>query len=373
MISRFFANRGLTRQHDSVDDDTPQGASRGQILVLFAFFLTAMIGMLGLAVDLGFAYSQRRTVQNAADLSAVAGARAVARFQPGSPTVALDDVQEIVEDNHLGNTSTFLVECTYIDQFGQDVGDCSLIVPPNATGVHVEVSETHQTFFVRVIPGAPVAVTTRARANAQIERMDLAGMDSPFMLCGMNTKLSNGGTMDILLSDYVMNPNAVGRTFRLTGPNPTDIARCGTPSTGTSYGARWRGLSDKEANNGKRVVLPDSTTSSWWNPKIGSPSTNTATLTNKVNGIEGCEELAAKPFDCIMLIPIATSYDSTIRRMKVTKVLGFRVWQDSSSSSTFYGTLLDDYLVFGASVPMSVDLAPWCRDCGSVVVVRLAG
>ncbi len=74
----------------------------------------------------------------------------------------------------------------------------------------------------------------------------------------------------------------------------------------------------------------------------------------------------------IMLIPIATDYDTAIRRFKVTKVLAFSVWRDSTNSSTFYGKLLDDYLVFGASVPLSVDLAPWCRDCGSVVVVRLA-
>lgn len=47
----------------------------------------------------------------------------------------------------------------------------------------------------------------------------------------------------------------------------------------------------------------------------------------------------------VMLLPIATDYDSTVRRFKVTKVMAFRVYKDPSSSSTFWGTLLDDYLV----------------------------
>ena len=45
-------------------------APRGQILVMFALMLTALLGVLGLAVDGGVAFAQRRTVQNAADAAA---------------------------------------------------------------------------------------------------------------------------------------------------------------------------------------------------------------------------------------------------------------------------------------------------------------
>ncbi len=49
---------------------------RGQILVVFALALIAIIGMVGLVLDSGSAFAQRRTEQNAVDLAAVAGANA---------------------------------------------------------------------------------------------------------------------------------------------------------------------------------------------------------------------------------------------------------------------------------------------------------
>lgn len=48
----------------------------GQILVLFALGLVVMIGMVGLVLDGGGAFAQRRNEQNAADLAALAGANA---------------------------------------------------------------------------------------------------------------------------------------------------------------------------------------------------------------------------------------------------------------------------------------------------------
>lgn len=47
---------------------------RGQILVLFAIALIVIIGMVGLVLDGGSAFAQRRAEQNAADLAALAGA-----------------------------------------------------------------------------------------------------------------------------------------------------------------------------------------------------------------------------------------------------------------------------------------------------------
>ena len=47
---------------------------RGQIIVLFALALVAIVAMVGLVLDGGSAYAQRRGEQNAADLAALAGA-----------------------------------------------------------------------------------------------------------------------------------------------------------------------------------------------------------------------------------------------------------------------------------------------------------
>jgi Flp pilus assembly protein TadG len=47
---------------------------RGQILVLFALSLVAIVGMVGLILDSGGAFAQRRSMQNAADVAALAAA-----------------------------------------------------------------------------------------------------------------------------------------------------------------------------------------------------------------------------------------------------------------------------------------------------------
>lgn len=49
---------------------------RGQILVLFAFGIAALLGFTALAIDGGMVYSDRRQAQNAADSAALAGALA---------------------------------------------------------------------------------------------------------------------------------------------------------------------------------------------------------------------------------------------------------------------------------------------------------
>jgi Flp pilus assembly protein TadG len=55
---------------------TDRQAERGQILVLFTIAIVVVIGMLGLVLDGGSAFAQRRDQQNVSDLAALAGANA---------------------------------------------------------------------------------------------------------------------------------------------------------------------------------------------------------------------------------------------------------------------------------------------------------
>ena len=59
---------------------------RGQILVIFVLALVAIIAGVGLVIDGGFAFAQRRAEQNAADLGAFAGANAL--LNGANPTAA---------------------------------------------------------------------------------------------------------------------------------------------------------------------------------------------------------------------------------------------------------------------------------------------
>ena len=62
-----------------------QDKGRGQALVLAALAMVVLLGLLALAVDGGNAYAQRRTVQNAADAGALAGACALALGENPEP------------------------------------------------------------------------------------------------------------------------------------------------------------------------------------------------------------------------------------------------------------------------------------------------
>ncbi len=64
---------------------------RGQSLVLYALALSALVAMLALGIDGGYAYAQRRRMQTAADSAALAGARALALGQgPGQIGLAVN-------------------------------------------------------------------------------------------------------------------------------------------------------------------------------------------------------------------------------------------------------------------------------------------
>src|SRR4029079_19654412 len=73
-----------------------RGAHKGQVLILSAFFLIGLMGMLGLSLDVGYALAARRTAQGCADAGAMAGAREIARWKSSAPTSALGSTKAVV-------------------------------------------------------------------------------------------------------------------------------------------------------------------------------------------------------------------------------------------------------------------------------------
>jgi hypothetical protein len=70
-------------------DATARG-EQGQILVLAALMMTAMLGFLAIVIDVGNAYAQRRLMQNGADAAAMAAARLLANtMQTGTSDAAV--------------------------------------------------------------------------------------------------------------------------------------------------------------------------------------------------------------------------------------------------------------------------------------------
>lgn len=347
-------------------EEVPRQASRGQIMILFALFLTAMLGVLGLSIDVGYAVSQRRMMQNAADLAAISGALSVANYSDSNVIAALTTVQGTIDGNQTHEGSPALESCNYVNDALATVASCDAVVPATATGVTVQVRETHETFFIRAVPGAPTEISTRAKATARVERLFRAGMDAPFIVCGYDTKRMDGSEVSILSNDTTVNQDALGETFRImgtaSGTNPS-IASCGLDQTGVPSPLQWKGLALNQTNspnNDSREL-----NQKWLGKGVGSPGR----MKFNIIGLEGCQQGDAAPFNCVLLLPVATNTVEPTKiggsyfEFHVVKVLGFLV--SSCGANCYQATLLDDYPTFGGSVP------GWCRDCGAVTVIKL--
>lgn len=116
---------------------------RGQILPLFALGLIAIVAGVGLVIDGGFAFAQRRGEQNAADLAAFAGANALLNGQDATGAALVAAASNGYPHG----------------------GEVSVTVDVQPTTVRVDIRAPHSNYFAGVIPGQgkwDVSVTATA-------------------------------------------------------------------------------------------------------------------------------------------------------------------------------------------------------------------
>lgn len=355
----------IHQSHDSAH--ASRHRQQGQVIIMFALLSTAMIGMLGLAVDLGFTFAGKRTVQNAADGAALAGARAVAKWTATTPTSAQSEAEAIAlaATNTMSISTQTLVSCEYVDYSNAVVGSCAGAMPASARGVKAVVEENHDTFFIQAVPGAPDEVTTRASAIANVQQLSNIPA-GPYVVCGSDaweTARTGGGadrTVNLLLPDDTINPIYVGRTFRIadnaiSNPPAGSVGRmagCGQET----FDARWDG---NTADNGLANI--GRTVPGYFSLDPGLAGGNVA---QAVSGIGGCG-IGAR-LDCVMILPIAKR-SATPEKLKLWVVgfAPFRITSVSSSGVIMNAKLLSNFLSFGPST------ATWCRTCGGVPIIRL--
>lgn len=129
---------------------------RGQILVLFTLALVAIISMVGLVLDGGSAFAQRRDEQNAADLAAMAGANAYLNANGGvnaKTNAALAAATQAATRNG------------YTAGVGGTTIDLAIRHLSNGAEVRVGISSPHANNFARIVPGQEawgVSVTAAA-------------------------------------------------------------------------------------------------------------------------------------------------------------------------------------------------------------------
>src|SRR5689334_13948615 len=134
---------------------------RGQMIALFALASTAIILLIGLAIDGGYALAQRRGSQNASDFAALAGARVVAEWVSGDTTNGTDaNVVAAITNSIQANGGTPLTfgapdGPVYVTTSGAAngfVGSASAgAIPANTAGVSLGSSRTWTPFFLGLI------------------------------------------------------------------------------------------------------------------------------------------------------------------------------------------------------------------------------
>lgn len=131
---------------------------QGQILILFAIALTAILLMVGVVIDGGYGLVQSRAAQNASDFAALAGARVVAEKWAGDTVNGTDvNVKDaIVKSLQVNGAAAPTFGSPngpfYINSGGNtagwvgDFGDGA--IPSSAVGVHLSSSRSWRPFFL---------------------------------------------------------------------------------------------------------------------------------------------------------------------------------------------------------------------------------
>jgi hypothetical protein len=151
---------------------------RGQILVIVAVGLVAIVGMVALVIDGGFAWAKQRDTQNAADAAAEAGATIMMQNLAGVSPAKTDADVETAVNQALTENGTTLTVAYYTDingglvtPAGATTTDETLaavvgdgVIPPGADGVRAVAEQTFDTFLAGVIGVRQVTARTPATA-----------------------------------------------------------------------------------------------------------------------------------------------------------------------------------------------------------------
>jgi hypothetical protein len=137
-------------------------AADGQVLVIVGLSMVAVIAMVGLVIDGGFAWSHQRNAQNGADAVSKAGTVQIQHYLAGDDPTPTDwSVGCAVEAAAAANGVT-IDAAEYTDFEGQPltpaatVGPCSagdpgVGIPAGAQGVKATASETFDTFLMQIV------------------------------------------------------------------------------------------------------------------------------------------------------------------------------------------------------------------------------
>jgi Flp pilus assembly protein TadG len=164
-----------------------QGATRGQIVPLFAIFLTVLVAATGLVIDTGGAWAQKRNQQRGADLAALAGATAEANGQLRAGIIQAATDSAVANGFQTGEVTVNIPPTSgaYAPRGSKYVlpysaYDCSTAAL-TPCWIEVVISRPHQNTFAAIVPGQQQwGVTARAVSTGGLANTALSGI-APMM------------------------------------------------------------------------------------------------------------------------------------------------------------------------------------------------
>jgi Flp pilus assembly protein TadG len=211
----------------------------GQILVMFAVLVVAMVGMAALAIDVGNWYQDHRHDQNGSDAAALAGALSL---RPDNLGVTWPLAQAAVSANLQNNG---------IDPLTTDVYNVSVYAPNDS--VYVKAHSSQPSFFAQVFGVKSAAIQAAGTATVMTARGCSATGCAVVPWGVPDCSYASDGTLDCthkLQTSY-------GQQVLLKSPSSTQ---------GNFYGLRlpdWTGSSCNAAATGGGNTYRDEITGPW--------------------------------------------------------------------------------------------------------------
>ncbi len=263
---------------------TSRSREGGQVLVIFVGGLVTLILFVGLVIDGGYAFLNRRDAQNIADTGALAGTKVVADNYTKSTRFATD-VWAAIDSNVVtanGCSPTGDPPCTWSAQFIDrdenrlgDVTNTPSGLPFGTQGVVVTVSRQPHTFFLGVIGqtswnvgAAATAATARIEQGPPAQLLPIGTNPPQPFNPGQNYVLANVGTTSG--SSPSFGPGNFGWLSWTGDPSATTLANSlcypdnpsftmpfdfpGAP--GATNGSNVRACLDQYIQDGTTVLIP---------------------------------------------------------------------------------------------------------------------
>lgn len=185
-----------------------RSGSRGQVIVIVALAMIALLGMVALALDGSYGFLQARRAQNAADFASLAVAKRLeascqnAQLPPSDQQVAAT-VRDTLDQN--GSTPAWTWSGSYLDASSNRVGSIGGgSVPPGACGATVTVTPSWQPFVAGVLGYRQLTAQAGASARVGSSQGTLASVISLDKV-GPHAVLGGGSGNFVVSGDMYLN------------------------------------------------------------------------------------------------------------------------------------------------------------------------